>query len=135
MKKTVICTTCPSGCEMEATYTDENDFSVTGNRCKRGEAYCKNECFDPKRMFTASVKAEGGERAMLPVRTRTAVAKDKIMECAAAIHGLTVKAPVRMHDVIVSNVAGSGVDIIAAMTLESARTQGADGGKAQGGRK
>lgn len=80
MKKTVICTTCPSGCEMEAVYTDENDFSVTGNRCKRGEAYCKNECFDPKRMFTASVKVEGGVRAMLPVRTREAVPRDKIME-------------------------------------------------------
>lgn len=117
MKKTVICTTCPSGCEMEAIFTDETDLTVTGNRCPRGKAYCANECFDPKRMFTASVKIEGCTRAMMPVRSEAAVPKDKLMECAEAVHKITLTAPVESHEVIIKNVAGTGVDIVAAMTL------------------
>lgn len=118
MKKTVICTTCPSGCEMEAVYTDENDFKVTGNRCRRGEAYCKNECFDPKRMFTASVKIEGCKRAMMPVRTSEPVPKALIMKCAEELKGIVLKAPCSIHEIVLKNVAGSGADIITAMTLK-----------------
>ncbi len=117
MKKTVICTTCPSGCEMEAIFQDENDLKVTGNRCKRGEAYCRNECFNPKRTFTASVKIKGSRRAVMPVRTREAVPKDMIMKCAEEAHKVELIAPVKCHDVVLSNVAGTGVDLIASMTL------------------
>ena len=118
MKKTVICTTCPSGCEMEAVFTDESDLTVTGNRCPRGKAYCINECFNPKRTFTASVKIEGCKRAVMPVRSKEAVPKDKLMECIEEVHKIVLKAPVKSHDVIIENAAGTGIDIIAAMTLE-----------------
>ncbi len=118
MIKTVICTTCPSGCQMEAVYTDEKNFKVTGNRCKRGETYCKNECFDPKRMFTASVKIEGCDRAMMPVRTSKPVPKELIMKCAESLKGVVLKAPCGIHETVIENVAGSGADIITAMTLE-----------------
>lgn len=120
MKKTIICTVCPSGCEMEATYTNENDLVVTGNRCGRGRAYCQSECFDPKRTFTASVIIEGAERAMLPVRSKEPVPKDDIMRCAEEIHKIVVKAPVENQEVILRNIAGTGVDIVATMTLKEA---------------
>ena len=118
MKKTVICTTCPSGCEMEANFTNETDLTVTGNRCKRGEAYCFNECFDPKRTFTASVRIEGAGRAMMPVRSKEAVSKALLMKCAEEVHNVVLKAPVKSRDVVIKNIAGSGVDVIAATTLE-----------------
>lgn len=118
MKKTVICTTCPSGCEMEAIFENEKDLKVTGNRCKRGEAYCRSECFNPKRTFAASVKIEGSRRAVMPVRSKEPVPKELIMNCADEVHKIKLKAPVRCHDVILKNAAGSGVDIIASMTID-----------------
>lgn len=118
MIKTVICTTCPSGCEMKAELGGENELKVTGNRCKRGEIYCRNEYFEPKRIFTASVKIEGCKRARLPVRSREAVPKDMLMRCAEEAGKTVVEAPVRSHDVVIHDIAGSGIDVIASMTLE-----------------
>jgi len=59
------------------------------------------------------VKVEGGKSDMVSVKTREDIPKDKISECVKALKGITVKAPVRIGDVILSNVAGTGVDIVA----------------------
>lgn len=118
MEKIIICTVCPNGCEVTATYTNENDLSLSGNKCKRGVEYCKNECFNPKRTFTSSVKIEGADRRMLPVRTSAPISKDMIMDCADAVHNTKVTAPVKRGDVICENILGTGVDMVAAMTLE-----------------
>ena len=55
MKKTLICTVCPNGCEIEVNYTTKEDAVITGYTCKRGIPYALDECFEPKRTFTSSV--------------------------------------------------------------------------------
>ena len=70
MKRTFTCIICPNSCEITVTYTSREDAVVEGNRCKRGIAYSLDECFDPKRVFTSSVRIEDGFRRMLPVRRR-----------------------------------------------------------------
>lgn len=117
MKKMIICTVCPNGCEMEANYTNEQELQVSGNRCKRGIDYCRNECFDPKRTFTASVRIQGAERAMLPVRSSSPIPKDMLLQCAAEMQNITLEAPVTCHDVILKNMLGTDADLVAAMTL------------------
>lgn len=47
MKKIVICTVCPNGCEITVDYTTREDAVVTGYTCKRGIPYAINECFEP----------------------------------------------------------------------------------------
>lgn len=118
MKKTITCTVCPSGCQVTAQYTCREDIVLTGNKCKRGLEYCTNECFDPKRTFTSSVRISGANRRMLPVRTTNPVPKDLIMELADKVHGIEVEAPVKSQQVIVANVLDTGIDIVAAMTLD-----------------
>lgn len=118
MEKTITCTVCPSGCQVTAKYTCREDIVLTGNKCKRGLEYCTNECFDPKRTFTSSVRIAGSDRRMLPVRTAAPVAKDKIMELAELVRGIDVNAPVKLQQVIVPNVLDTGVDLVAAMTLD-----------------
>ena len=118
MKKTIVCTVCPNGCEIEAEYTCREDIKITGNKCNRGIAYCTDECFDPRRTFTSSVRISGAGRRMLPVRTTEPVPKALLMRCAEEVHKITVKAPVKRNQIISPNFLETGADLIAAMSLE-----------------
>ena len=118
MKKTIICTVCPNGCEVVAEYTARDDVKLSGNRCRRGVEYCINECFDPKRTFTSSVAITGAARRRMPVRTTAPIPKAQLFDCAAALRGITLEAPVFCGQVIIPNVLGSGADLVASMTLD-----------------
>ena len=50
---------------------------------------------------------------MVSVKTKQDIPKDKIFDCVRALKGVKVEAPVYIGDVIVANVAGTGVDIVA----------------------
>lgn len=118
MKKTIICTVCPNGCVVEAEYTSREDIVLTGNRCNRGIAYCTAECFEPMRTFTASVPISGASRRMMPVRTTGPVPKDMVLQCAEKVKEISLACPVKSQQVLVKDFMGTGVDLIAAMTLE-----------------
>ncbi len=115
----LTCISCPLGCPLRVE-TDENGqvVSVTGNTCKRGEIYGRKEVTAPERVITSTVKVEGGTAPLVPVRTKTEIPKGKIWECMAAIRKATVKAPVKLGDVVIPNVAETGVDVVAAKTVE-----------------
>jgi CxxC motif-containing protein len=107
----LVCINCPRGCELEVVETN-GIISVEGNACPRGEVYGRNEYSVPVRMVTGLVKVAGVRRP-LPVKTRTAIAKNKISEVTNLLANTTVLAPKRIGDVIVENVCGTGVDIVA----------------------
>ncbi|MBR3085817.1 MAG: DUF1667 domain-containing protein [Kiritimatiellae bacterium] len=117
MKKTITCTVCPQGCEIEAEYTCDADIVVRGNSCPRGERYAKDECLAPKRTFTSSVRIDAPGRRMLPVRTSAPVAKEMLLPCAEAAHGIRVEGHVHVGDVIRKDFLGTGTDLVASMTL------------------
>lgn len=119
MKKTIICTTCPNGCEITAEYTDRKDFSIEGNRCSRGYEFTLNECFEPKRMFTASVRLKDAYRKMLPLRSDIPVPKELLIEIAKHIKDIEVNAPVDSRQIIVKNVLGTGADLVSSMRVEA----------------
>ena len=85
MKNIVTCTICPNGCEIEVDYTTREDAKITGHRCKRGESYALDECFEPKRTFTSSIKITGTDRRVLPVRTTGPIPKELIMKAAEEV--------------------------------------------------
>lgn len=112
-KRELICIGCPMGCPLVVELEGSDVVSVTGQTCKRGEVYARKEVTNPTRIVTSTVKVEGGKVDMVSVKTRDDIPKGKIFECVKALKGVTVKAPVRIGDVIVANVAGTGVDIVA----------------------
>lgn len=118
MKNTVTCTICPNGCEIEVNYTTKEDAVLTGYACKRGITYAINECFEPMRTFTASVKISGADRRVLPVRTTNPIPKALLMKAAKAVNEISLTVPVKCGDVIVDNFLGTESKLIAAMTLE-----------------
>ena len=111
----IICINCPKGCELEAEMKDGKPV-VTGHACPKGEEYGRAELVSPTRMVTGLVRV-AGMRKPLPVKTKSAVPKKKIDEVLFAMHQATVQLPVRIGDVIVSNVAGTGVDLVATANM------------------
>ena len=85
---------------------------MTGNACPRGDAYARKELVSPTRIVTSTVRLTGGELPVVSVKTAQDIPKEKIMECMAQIKQAVLEAPVSIGDVAVSNVAGSGVDVI-----------------------
>ena len=117
MKKTVICTVCPNGCEITVDYTTREDAQLSGYTCKRGIPYAIDECFEPKRTFTSSVKINGSDRRVLPVRTSAPIPKALLMKAAEELRTITLEVPVKCGDVIVENFLGTGVNLVSAMSL------------------
>ena len=108
----LICINCPKGCVLEAEKKPDGTVSVTGHTCPRGEEYGKAELLNPTRMVTGLVRV-AGMRKPLPVKTRTAVPKSRIDDVLFALSQAAVQLPVRIGDVIVPDVAGTGVDVVA----------------------
>ena len=109
----LTCINCPMGCSLTVTMESGQVIGVTGNTCKRGELYGRKEVTSPTRVVTSTIPVEGGTVARISVKTRQDVPKEKIFACIRAMKGLTARAPVRIGDVILPNIAGTGVDLIA----------------------
>jgi CxxC motif-containing protein len=101
---------------MEVQVSGE-EISVSGNACPRGAAYAKTECVNPVRMVATTVKLRNAAMAALPVKTAKPVPKGKIFDCVKALKGVEVFAPISIGDVVVSNCAGTGVDIVATKSV------------------
>ena len=112
-KRALICIGCPMGCPLTVELEEGEILKVTGHTCKRGEVYAKKEVLSPSRIVTSTVWVEDSKAKMVFVKTKEDIPKDKIFQCIRALKGITVKGPVHIGDVIVPDVAGTGVDIIA----------------------
>ena len=114
----LICIGCPMGCQL--CVTEENgEFNVAGNTCPRGVDYAKKEMTDPRRTVTSSVAVTGGVAVRVPVKTATDIPKGLIFQCMKEIRELSVKAPVHIGDVLLENIAGSGVNLVATKNVEA----------------
>lgn len=109
----LICINCPLGCPLTVTQEEDGTMHVTGNTCPRGESYAIKEITNPTRIVTSTVAVKGADVPRVAVKTREDIPKDKIFPCVRALKDVMAVAPVRIGDVILANVADTGVDIIA----------------------
>lgn len=112
-KRELVCIGCPLGCPLTVELDGDEVVSVSGNTCKRGDVYARKEVTNPTRIVTSSVKVEGGTLAAVSVKTKEDIPKGKIFDCVTALKDVVVKAPVHIGDVVLADVAGTGVDVIA----------------------
>ena len=109
MATDLICIVCPRGCHLHV----DDDLNVTGNSCPRGAAYGKQEVTDPRRVVTSTVKTDSAVLPVCPVKTKDTVAKGKIFDVMKAVNETVIHCPVHIGDVVIANVAGTGVDVVA----------------------
>jgi CxxC motif-containing protein len=94
--------------------------AVQGNTCPRGDAYGRSEVVDPRRTVTTSIPVTGSPHArMLSVKTASPVPKDRVADVMRAAARLQAVAPLAIGDVVLSNVAGTGVDLVATSAARS----------------
>ena len=117
-EKKLTCIGCPMGCPLTVTMNGKDVVSVAGNTCKRGDVYARKEVTNPTRIVTSTVRVSGGSSYMVSVKTKEDIPKNKIFECVKALKGIRIPAPVHIGDVILENVADTGVDIVATKNVE-----------------
>ncbi len=111
----LICIVCPKGCHLKVD--EENGYSVKGNSCPRGAEYGKKELVNPTRVITSTARIENAAYRRIPVKTNSDIPKGKIPEIMEEIAKVTVTAPIHCGDVIIKDVLGLGVDVVATKTM------------------
>ena len=108
MTREMVCIICPRGCRLTAKVNGDN-ITVTGNNCPRGKKYAEDECINPVRTVTSTVRVLNREDTMVSVKTEKPVPKAKIAEVMEMIRAAGVNAPVGIGDVIIKDVFGTNV--------------------------
>ena len=108
----LTCIVCPKGCPLKVTFGENGKITeVTGYTCKRGLVYAETECTHPKRTVTSTVVTESGN--IVSVKTSDTVPKEDMFKVMAEINKAVAKKGVKIGDVIIKNVCGSGADVVA----------------------
>ena len=112
--KEFTCIICPRGCHLKI----DDDLNVTGNTCPRGKKYAIDEVTQPMRNITSTVKIISTIINRLPCKTSGDIPKERMFDVMKEINKACVKAPIKMHDVIIKDVLGLGVDVIATRSID-----------------
>lgn len=118
-KREMICIVCPMGCHLtvEEDKSSPSGHKVSGNTCKRGEKYGVEELTNPTRVITSTVKIKKGLLNRLPVKTNGAIPKNLNFECMKILNSVEIESPVKVGDVIVENILGTGIDLVASRSM------------------
>jgi CxxC motif-containing protein len=117
-KRDLICISCPIGCSLEIEIIDECNIKVKGNSCNRGEIYGIKECTNPTRIITSTVFVKNGAEDVVSVKTHQAIPKEKIFDCIRLLKDVVIEAPVKIGDIIIANILGSEVNIVATKNID-----------------
>jgi len=116
-EKNFICTACPTGCRLIVRMEGDEVVKILGNRCRKGETYGRQEAIAPQRMVASTVRVANGFHPLLPVYTKGSIPKRRIAEVLEKIRAVEVQAPLSAEDVIISNVIGTGVNVVASRDM------------------
>lgn len=114
MERNITCIICPRGCAMTVK-EEAGKLVVTGNTCPKGEEYAINECVNPVRTVTSTVRVANRKDTMVSVKTAAPVPKGKMMDVMALLRKTEVQAPVAIGDVVLTDVFGTTVIITKAI--------------------
>lgn len=111
------CICCPLGCRVEVTLDENGQVAdVSGYTCKRGAEYAAQEAVAPERMVTA-VLCVSGCLEPVSVKTQRPVPKAAMRDVLAAIAALDLSAPVAAGEVLIEDVCGTGVPVVATKSV------------------
>lgn len=104
----LTCIMCPVGCNLTVKKL-KNEIIVTGNGCPRGETFGKSEAINPTRIVTSIIPYKD---RTVSVKTTNPIPKNKIIECLNEIRNVKLNPPVRMGQVVIKNVCGTGESVV-----------------------
>jgi CxxC motif-containing protein len=114
--KDIRCIVCPTGCLVHVENVN-GELIIEGHSCKRGEEYAREEFVAPKRILTTTMQIENGFLPLVPVRSDKPILKDHLEEALKEIAQTKIKAPIKMGEILIKNILGLEVNIIASRDL------------------
>ncbi|MFX1377300.1 MAG: DUF1667 domain-containing protein [Promethearchaeota archaeon] len=118
--KEIRCIVCPTGCLVHVEYIN-GELIIEGHSCKRGEEYAREEFIAPKRILTTTLRVENGFLPLIPVRSDKPIPKDRLRDTLIKIAQTVAEAPIKMGDILIENVLGLEINIIASRDLIPSR--------------
>lgn len=110
----VICTNCPMACRGHVFMgPDGKPERTVGYRCPRGNEFGMKEMTNPERVLTGTLLTAGKDQPLLPIRSAAPVPKRLLIPCMEEMAKIVVSEPVKVGDVVVKDILGTGVDILA----------------------
>lgn len=116
-KRHFVCVVCPIGCEIDVVHDGSKIISMEGSKCKKSEEFVSQELIEPMRILTTTVRIQESMWPVIPVRTDKPVPKRLFPRIMRQLRRTKLQAPVNMLDVVVSDVLGTGANIIATRTM------------------
>ena len=86
--------------------------SITGNMCKRGETYVINEITNPKRVLTTTVKTVFKDIPRASVKTIDAIPKELIYQAMEVINKVVIDKEMHIGEVVIENILDTGIDVV-----------------------
>jgi Uncharacterized protein with conserved CXXC pairs len=118
----ITCIVCPTGCKVRVVKEGSKVIEISGHTCKRGEVYASHEAVAPQRTLTTSVRVTGGDFALVSVKSAAPVPKARLFDLMKVVRKLETEAPIHVGDVVVHDVLGLGIDLVATRAvLKTAR--------------
>ena len=111
-KKNLVCIVCPQGCNIEIEMDGMGIERITGYKCRRGQEYARQECINPVRTITTTVRLVNGKLHVAPVKSDRPIPKKLMCDCVREINKCSLQAPVKIGDVVIENVLGTGANIV-----------------------
>jgi len=116
--KEIRCIVCPTGCLVHVENIN-GELIIEGHSCKRGEVYARDEFIAPKRILTTTIRVENGFLPLIPVRSDKPIPKDKLRDALKEIAQIVGITPIKMGDILIENVLGLEINIIASRDLNT----------------
>jgi CxxC motif-containing protein len=117
----LTCVLCPVGCELAIDRDAAGELRVAGHQCDKGVPFALEEVLRPKRNLATSVPVRGTSAQMVSVRLSAAVPREMLFPILAEIAKLRPEAPVRRGQVLITDVLGTGADVVATRTTDGVK--------------
>ena len=105
MTRELTCIICPRGCTLKVELDNNGIISISGNLCPRGKKYAEDECTNPMRTLTTTVKCSDG--SVVAVRSEKAIPKSRLFEAMKIVNSTTASIPISIGDVIIGDFFGT----------------------------
>ncbi|MEY8764551.1 MULTISPECIES: DUF1667 domain-containing protein [Clostridium] len=117
MIKEAICNKCDKKCVLSIDkYGDA--LEVEGNLCDRGIKYAKLVIDNKSDIFTTLVRIKGADCNVVPVKSSKPIDKSLWIECSKVLSRIHVGAPIKIGNVVCSNILNTRVDIVCTKNVD-----------------
>ncbi|MFW5998997.1 MAG: DUF1667 domain-containing protein [Halanaerobiaceae bacterium] len=117
-RKKIICVACPKGCRVKIQAENGEIVNISGYSCKKGKDYAREEFLNPTRILPTTVRVKGGKFPLVSIKTEKPIPVNLIMKAMKKTAEIEVKAPVKCGDIVIKDILGTGVNMVATKNIE-----------------